>query len=155
MFLRTYFNSHPHEEDDVASFSSFVHVCISTHILTKRMTFVTVVVEFFHGYISTHILTKRMTRNRNHIHFSNNISTHILTKRMTVLRQITINRLSHFNSHPHEEDDNAMKGMIDTGYISTHILTKRMTYSWLLKYALTRYFNSHPHEEDDSNFKQK
>ena len=105
MFLRTYFNSHPHEEDDVASFSSFVHVCISTHILTKRMTFVTVVVEFFHGYISTHILTKRMTCKKRIKLLRLDISTHILTKRMT--------------------------GIYAGGWllfiISTHILTKRMT----------------------------
>ena len=55
------------------------------------------------------------------------ISTHILTKRMTEVKQPQTTTQTHFNSHPHEEDD------VDTGNqlhklgISTHILTKRMT----------------------------
>ena len=32
------FNSHPHEEDDLAEVKSAVDEFISTHILTKRMT---------------------------------------------------------------------------------------------------------------------
>ena len=34
-----YFNSHPHEEDDVPPGFNSAFLCISTHILTKRMTF--------------------------------------------------------------------------------------------------------------------
>ena len=33
----------------------------------------------------------------------------------------------HFNSHPHEEDDNVSRFLNPSLYISTHILTKRMT----------------------------
>ena len=33
-----YFNSHPHEEDDRSLKLLFIDFCISTHILTKRMT---------------------------------------------------------------------------------------------------------------------
>ena len=56
-----YFNSHPHEEDDVTPFKVMLFMFgISTHILTKRMTFIST--PFSGGnYISTHILTKRMT----------------------------------------------------------------------------------------------
>ena len=58
--LSPYFNSHPHEEDDVNTTSRLAHFGISTHILTKRMT--TSLVSYGgSGNISTHILTKRMT----------------------------------------------------------------------------------------------
>ena len=56
----------------------------------------------------------------------------------------------HFNSHPHEEDDNYYCRCSFTCFISTHILTKRMTALVLLVKCSTHYFNSHPHEEDDS-----
>ena len=59
-FVR-HFNSHPHEEDDLQRPFLPLLVCISTHILTKRMTSVSAQVAYFTG-ISTHILTKRMTR---------------------------------------------------------------------------------------------
>ncbi len=56
-----YFNSHPHEEDDLRSqgFLSEAYI-ISTHILTKRMT-EQMLNGLFYLDISTHILTKRMT----------------------------------------------------------------------------------------------
>ena len=37
------------------------------------------------------------------------ISTHILTKRMTERAKLFGNRPKHFNSHPHEEDDEIHK----------------------------------------------
>ena len=37
-FRNRYFNSHPHEEDDVTKHTGNSVQCISTHILTKRMT---------------------------------------------------------------------------------------------------------------------
>ena len=37
-FYYGYFNSHPHEEDDVKNWMPTTLVNISTHILTKRMT---------------------------------------------------------------------------------------------------------------------
>ena len=36
--LFRYFNSHPHEEDDIAELPAISEPVISTHILTKRMT---------------------------------------------------------------------------------------------------------------------
>ena len=99
-----YFNSHPHEEDDDNKQLTDAEYEISTHILTKRMT---EMVE--HGveevYISTHILTKRMTSPVMFCSANRNISTHILTKRMTLLHQFCLYLRIHFNSHPHEEDD--------------------------------------------------
>ena len=56
-----YFNSHPHEEDDVTPFKVMLFMFgISTHILTKRMTYVHCNLRN-EEIISTHILTKRMT----------------------------------------------------------------------------------------------
>ena len=103
MFLRTYFNSHPHEEDDTDRDRATVIIKISTHILTKRMTVFLDTLQIFF-FISTHILTKRMT--------------------------IPHNRraeMQYFNSHPHEEDDDIFYGDSADWDISTHILTKRMT----------------------------
>ena len=78
-----YFNSHPHEEDDISDFLYYRSKSISTHILTKRMT--------RYGRkssrrncISTHILTKRMTISKREEDGRQSISTHILTKRMTL-----------------------------------------------------------------------
>ena len=101
-------------------------MCISTHILTKRMTRNIIMHCLTHGHfnshpheeddsflsfgkssspISTHILTKRMTILFRLCHRHYTISTHILTKRMTARHR-------------------RRKGRLD---ISTHILTKRMT----------------------------
>ena len=99
--------------------------------------------------ISTHILTKRMTFLRHQdplqkYHFNSHpheeddsidayiptviyISTHILTKRMTLPLLICLFHLFHFNSHPHEEDDGISQWKFNGINISTHILTKRMT----------------------------
>ena len=102
--LMTYFNSHPHEEDDTDVEFSDKNGNISTHILTKRMTLRPTLPQFtlvfqltssrrgwpsqfhkLHGmrHISTHILTKRMTHSPLLPEYGSCISTHILTKRMT------------------------------------------------------------------------
>ena len=78
-----YFNSPPHKKN---------------HIATTMINTV-----FFK--ISTHILTKRMTVQAADSISCVNISTHILTKRMTFLRHQDPLQKYHFNSHPHEEDD--------------------------------------------------
>ena len=77
-----HFNSHPHEEDDYFLKLSHNHRNISTHILTKRMTFNGIQL-FRIRSISTHILTKRMTDKSHNRSLVFIISTHILTKRMT------------------------------------------------------------------------
>ena len=55
--------------------------------------------------ISTHILTKRMTDGIRVVTTMLNISTHILTKRMTFSSKEEKQSIRYFNSHPHEEDD--------------------------------------------------
>ena len=57
--------------------------------------------------ISTHILAKRMTKAERIPYALVLISTHILTKRMTTHCGIIFTLTEHFNSHPHEEDDKA------------------------------------------------
>ena len=100
-----YFNSHPHEEDDVKAWYVISTCPISTHILTKRMTVYN---------------CPSWTRT--------NISTHILTKRMTLRVLFLYHLYEYFNSHPHEEDDEFQSWKnISIFRISTHILTKRMT----------------------------
>ena len=110
---------------------------ISTHILTKRMTNSKKEVQSV-VHISTHILTKRMTMTGKSRHKERNISTHILTKRMTTAsfpaspppifqltssqrgwRRIRRNfkRVSHFNSHPHKEDDASSAAMNRAAFI--------------------------------------
>ena len=129
-------------------------ITISTHILTKRMTFHFRVTQWMEN-ISTHILTKRMTLAVFPKCHAWDISTHILTKRMTPPVFLLLSCYKYFNSHPHEEDD-VYKNIV--GYassISTHILTKRMT---AMKHSLKfwkGYFNSHPHEEDDHDGERK
>ena len=145
--ITLYFNSHPHKEDD-GNYSRWnSSTCISTHILTRRMT----VVHCRHcndWSISTHILTRRMTRC--YLKLSNGyiISTHILTRRMTKIKylkqrsqvfQLTSSQggwppciqcdtyQKYFNSHPHKEDD-----------LSGCSLDSKQSN-----------FNSHPHKEDD------
>ena len=133
LMLWSYFNSHPHEEDDEWRVTSGERICISTHILTRRMT-VNFPLSSSSNIISTHILTRRMTFKLLFVHdLPPIISTHILTRRMTSFNSSTVNWLPYFNSHPHEEDD---------------LLPVPQS-------ALHCNFNSHPHEEDDSNFKQK
>ena len=55
-----YFNSHPHEEDDNLFILLQNSGGISTHILTRRMTII-YSRNFLCSLISTHILTRRMT----------------------------------------------------------------------------------------------
>ena len=105
---------------------SLINLYISTHILTKRMTG-THYISSWPGSISTHILTKRMTPYVLRSGFRCNISTHILTKRMTPTVYTVPLHFSHFNSHPHEEDDRRQEVIDYVINISTHILTKRMT----------------------------
>ena len=146
---RTYFNSHPHEEDDFPPVFLLLSCYISTHILTKRMTWLSVL-HFLHTIFQ---LTSSRRGWRSNCTCSDSPE-------------------RYFNSHPHEEDD--MRSDVETGrtIISTHILTKRMTIlydpletqfdsfqltssrrGWpALCFAFltpSNNFNSHPHEEDD------
>ena len=124
--------------------------------------------------ISTHILTKRMTVRVVISLFVFHISTHILTKRMTLSLYKTLDWNIHFNSHPHEEDDNCnLRLCFCSFYFNSHpheeddhmehflIETMRLFQltssrrGWQRKIHVFQrgfYFNSHPHEEDDISF---
>ena len=103
--MRIYFNSHPHEEDDDITNN---HICririISTHILTKRMTFAKLsppISEYFNSHpheeddsnsFSARLpfIVFQLTSSRRGWRLGTatklkwiSISTHILTKRMT------------------------------------------------------------------------
>ena len=147
----SYFNSHPHKEDDIERGERSMAVIISTHILTRRMTESYCYVLFVVS-ISTHILTRRMTTDwiqvgadlifqltssqggwRGNFSFgSDQLKLFQLTSSRGGWQKTMFVRLRdfNFNSHPHEEDD-----MFDS---STQ--------------CRPRYFNSHPHEEDDLRF---
>ena len=119
MSLVSYFNSHPHKEDD----NEGITLADGTHI-------------------STHILTRRMTKRPARAQAYKDISTHILTRRMTSLRRESVRRQAHFNSHPHKEDDPFDFHETLSIDISTHILTRRMTMSYLVFCVLT-YISTH------------
>ena len=100
----TYFNSQPHKEADLDD-PVFVFVDhISTHSLTRRLTFIFAIV-FSPSEISTHSLTRRLTRQQGRNVRNDGISTHSLTRRLT-----------------------GVCGEIHAqGNISTHSLTRRLT----------------------------
>ena len=99
-----YFNSQPHEEADDSNFTVYNGVNISTHSLTKRLTFLCTG-NVTSVDISTHSLTKRLTLNQDWFLQEFNISTHSLTKRLTSVSSFALTFT----------------------YISTHSLTKRLT----------------------------
>ena len=142
---------------------------ISTHILTKRMTIQKAVHKCLRN-ISTHILTKRMTTVSEPVfqllsfqltssrrgwrrrilcrQLGFYISTHILTKRMTGVVSHE-SKIRHFNSHPHEEDDDIdFLRILCRIYFNSHPHEEDDCPDFL-EYVAIRYFNSHPHEEDD------
>ena len=62
---------------------------------------------------------------------------------------------SHFNSHPHEEDDDVPESENEAGWIFQLTSSRR---GWRIKWQINyrhKYFNSHPHEEDDQAYKIK
>ena len=100
---------------------------ISTHILTRRMTYTFYPYEHLEFYFNSH---PHEEDDNVWVYFFVVIviSTHILTRRMTVLEKAFHSPL-YFNSHPHEEDDNIFFKLTTDVDISTHILTRRMTSS--------------------------
>ena len=82
MEQRKHFNSHPHEEDDRAGLQ---------HLLPS---------DYFNSHPHEEDDEKGKTYKE-----EKSISTHILTKRMTKHPYHLIPQTLHFNSHPHEEDD--------------------------------------------------
>ena len=78
----SYFNSHPHEEDDTYTPPVAGSTDISTHILTKRMTMVMFQLDVLYEYFNSHPHEEDDNKNKN----NNKVK-------------------GYFNSHPHEEDD--------------------------------------------------
>ena len=79
-------------------------------------------------YISTHILTKRMTVFPPWFRLRIKIFQLTSSRRGWQLLRVLPTDFQHFNSHPHEEDDESRQDLR----------------TW------RKHFNSHPHEEDDS-----
>ncbi len=120
------FNSHPHEEDDAPPPPAKASIIISTHILTKRMTFLHrdgVLIILFQltssrrGWLQANFLFS---------HLHNNFNSHP-HEEDDLIPRLQVWYRQYFNSHPHEEDD----------------------YSEATKIYEQVNFNSHPHEEDD------
>ena len=144
-----HFNSHPHEEDDARLIDGLITSCISTHILTKRMTNT----QYIYSSFPIFQLTSSRRGWQDQLlegAAAHDISTHILTKRMTVktgtTSSPTIFQLTSSRRGWHTE---SVKTTLDR-IISTHILTKRMTVNLTRKSLRKKHFNSHPHEEDDA-----
>ena len=101
-----YFNSHPHEEDDIYHTSR-----------TNSLS-----------YFNSHpheeddngdaLIISTIVYFNSHPHEEDDVG-----------RTISLCTYSHFNSHPHEEDDPIALKDAGISFISTHILTKRMTSS--------------------------
>ena len=102
------------------------NVCISTHILTKRMT-----VKFLECYIKSHYFNSHPHEEDDMIpyvrfYLHHNFNSHPHEEDDNYI-PLLFHFLKHFNSHPHEEDDNGLYTAVNIPIISTHILTKRMT----------------------------
>ena len=119
----------------LAEWIDYVDAIISTHSLTKRLTWAEVYwrcstsdfnsqpheeadecheTDTLYCFISTHSLTKRLTRQKGHFYAS----------------------YRNFNSQPHEEaDDFSGYGLEVRGVISTHSLTKRLTMTGAVGYT--------------------
>ena len=121
---------------------------ISTHILTKRMTFWCWINCVLWNSISTHILTKRMTFCCCINSVCVYISTHILTKRMTAPPKYskTYKEFQLTSSRRGWPADEA----VEYGFATFQLTSSRRGWHHHL-YTLSTllYFNSHPHEEDD------
>ena len=149
------FNSHPHEEDDVSA--PIVRVTYWVFQLTSsRRGWLLCVRLFLSAYtISTHILTKRMTWMNDFIwsrirYFNSHPHEEDDNEDLKVSDCV-----EYFNSHPHEEDDGTRIPItIPIKYFNSHPHEEDDGNMKVFPVS-SKHFNSHPHEEDDSNFKQK
>ena len=146
---KLYFNSHPHEEDDGNLQYAEEQQHISTHILTKRMT--------TDGYVRDGPLDDF----NSHPHEEDD---RVVTLRdcRKIIFQLTSSRRGwhhrrcrrfwwsrHFNSHPHEEDDSiSLKILLPDNYFNSHP-HEEDDHNRSSVFIIISYFNSHPHEEDD------
>ena len=108
MDMREDFNSHPHEEDDVYNQYHVPYTtCISTHILTKRMTYAVGITEVD----SIFQLTSSRRGWQSHLSMACLLYLFQLTSSRRGWRLLAspLVAWNHFNSHPHEEDDSNFK----------------------------------------------
>ena len=126
MILNSSFNSHPHKEDDVSFICYSPLSALSTHILTRRMTFLSFQIP--HKIcLSTHILTRRMTKVQRNLRTMQKPFNSHPHKEDDAMKMQEILVTSSFNSHPHKEDDSSNTVIVAELNLSTHILTRRMT----------------------------
>ena len=99
-----YFNSHPHEEDDL-SIGSYLNQFLAFQLTSSRRGW-----QYILGLLLGNLVFQLTSSRRG---WRNRSSCGDLKR--------------YFNSHPHEEDDSKIDKLIIYADISTHILTKRMT----------------------------
>ena len=147
--IASFFNSHPHKEDDDEHWNTRRDRVFSTHILTRRMTSPSttlsclivffnshphkedddcIIFWFYFFFFSTHILTRRMTSGSTVPLLMVGFSTHILTRRMTAEMY-------------HKAQAEAFQLTSSQG---------GWRYNLFKYYNVSLFFNSHPHKEDDS-----
>ena len=68
---------------------------------------------------------------------------------------VRIAKLSHFNSHPHEEDDeDSFETGLAVNYFNSHPHEEDDS-AYGVRIAKLSHFNSHPHEEDDQRMMKR
>ena len=99
-----YFNSHPHEEDDIICLIIELQTIVFQLTSSRRGWLAGYVIHDNSLIISTHILTKRMTDQMKQ--YRREILFQLTSSRRGWLK-LPLPNLYHgyFNSHPHEEDD--------------------------------------------------
>ena len=145
-----YFNSHPHEEDDGYLKEFRIQQCISTHILTKRMTWPSLSTRSTYQYFNSHPHEEDDLAGNGGIHNELYFNSHPHEEDDRASGNDLCTAKAYFNSHPHEEDDSVKDvetvnqlifqltssrrgwrcssgSCVRCIKISTHILTKRMT----------------------------
>ena len=96
-----YFNSHPHKEDDAGAKKERLMTDISTHILTRRMTWSLSKACILQWYFNSHPHKEddRYCVSNFHCFI---ISTHILTRRMTaILNKNTLFKITFYINNRH------------------------------------------------------
>ena len=126
MEYQTYFNSHPHEEDDV----SFFNLCFT--FVTFQLT------SSRRGWLcflptSYWWMVFQLTSSR----------------RGWLQPCVFASTWEYFNSHPHEEDDEKSTKHATRFPIFQLTSSRRGWRSFIEFLHLGEHFNSHPHEEDD------
>ena len=106
---------------------------ISTHSLTRRLTFFSQSITLFYN-ISTHSLTRRLTGCTVLSTYRHCISTHSLTRRLTYAGRVNHPARENFNSQPHKE--------ADSNFRQKHIYPK-LIFLLIIHISLIFYSNHH------------